>query len=454
VATNGECDHSLCGCPRWATYLLLLEATVRGARFCGIGATTVISTAPAPANRTSYPGTGDCLAPGASHLGQTPHCRRACQARQLARADQPEYGPSHPPGGWSLAVPTHAQKKPRLSVRTADIPGHTLQIDLCFVPAIHHATERLPAVSGSSGRLWVERAAPPAAERRCPGTIFTDPSLPYDEAMQRYARASHQRFHDRKHHEPAIEGTPDPRRALRAEAAALRMRRRSVRERRRQDDQAWRTLWNARKAVLDARRRAGGNLGPRDDADDRRWQVLRQQRHVTLVERMSEDNAWRTEHQALRQALATEALPTSWRAILLVTDNCTRQCYDLPLFARGGHVSAEDVVTGLEPRLPTTVQFVISDQGTHFMAKVFQHLAHRTGFVHVPTARHRPETNGIAERCVRTLKAWLLDKTWSSERELAELLASFRTQYNDRPHQGLGIPGLSPNEFARRIWLL
>jgi hypothetical protein len=29
-----------------------------------------------------------------------------------------------------------------------------------------------------------------------------------------------------------------------------------------------------------------------------------------------------------------------------------------------------------------------------------------------------------------------------------------RKSYNDRPHQGLGIPGLSPNEFADRIWLM
>jgi hypothetical protein len=27
-------------------------------------------------------------------------------------------------------------------------------------------------------------------------------------------------------------------------------------------------------------------------------------------------------------------------------------------------------------------------------------------------------------------------------------------EYNNRPHQGLGLPGLSPNEFANRIWLL
>jgi hypothetical protein len=26
--------------------------------------------------------------------------------------------------------------------------------------------------------------------------------------------------------------------------------------------------------------------------------------------------------------------------------------------------------------------------------------------------------------------------------------------YNDRPHQGLALPGLSPNEFAARFWLM
>jgi hypothetical protein len=55
---------------------------------------------------------------------------------------------------------------------------------------------------------------------------------------------------------------------------------------------------------------------------------------------------------------------------------------------------------------------------------------------------------------VRTLKEWLADKAWTTEQELAVLLAQFRAEYNDRPHQGVGIPGLSPNEFASRIWLL
>ena len=205
--------------------------------------------------------------------------------------------------------------------------------------------------------------------------------------------------------------------------------------------------------MLEARRANGGAIAWTDDAEDVEWSVLRQKRHTTRRERQASDTEWRSEYQKVRQARATEILPTSWRAILLITDNCTRQCYDLPLFASGGRVSAEEVMTSFERVVPGGVEFVISDQGTHFMAKVFGQLAKRTQFVHVPIARHRPESNGIAERCVRTLKEWLRDKTWSSDAELGMLLEAFRLHYNDRPHQGLGIPGLSPNEFARRIWL-
>jgi transposase InsO family protein len=117
-------------------------------------------------------------------------------------------------------------------------------------------------------------------------------------------------------------------------------------------------------------------------------------------------------------------------------------------------VTAELVVTALRALLPEDLQFLISDRGVHFTAQVFAQLAREQGFIHVVIARHRPQSNGIAERFVRTLKEWLADKVWTSDQELAALLTQFRAEYNQRPHQGLGIPGLSPNEFAGRIWLM
>ena len=116
-------------------------------------------------------------------------------------------------------------------------------------------------------------------------------------------------------------------------------------------------------------------------------------------------------------------------------------------------MTAELVVAALRELRPCELQFLITDRGVHFTAQVFEQLAREEQFIHVLIARHRPESNGIAERFVRTLKEWLADKTWVSEQELARLLEHFRADYNDRPHQGIAIPGLSPNEFADRIWL-
>ena len=99
------------------------------------------------------------------------------------------------------------------------------------------------------------------------------------------------------------------------------------------------------------------------------------------------------------------------------------------------------------------MQFLISDRGVHFRANSFDQFADELDFIHVLIARHRPQSNGIAERFVRTLKEWLAEHDWQTADQLLALLAQCRTDYNDRPHQGIPIPGLSPNAFAKRIWL-
>ena len=117
-------------------------------------------------------------------------------------------------------------------------------------------------------------------------------------------------------------------------------------------------------------------------------------------------------------------------------------------------MTSEMIVEALRVLLPPELRFLISDRGTHFKANAFKALVLSEEFIHVLIARHRPESNGIAERFVRTLKEWLEDKSWRNDQELAVLLRRFLDEYNDRPHQGLAIPGLSPNEFTNRIWLM
>ena len=71
------------------------------------------------------------------------------------------------------------------------------------------------------------------------------------------------------------------------------------------------------------------------------------------------------------------------------------------------------------------------------------------GNVHARITRHRPATNGIAERFVERLKEMLAEREWKNVEELVMVLEEVISAYNDAPHQGLD--GLSPDESGRRL---
>lgn len=285
--------------------------------------------------------------------------------------------------------------------------------------------------------------------------MFEDPSLDYVEAMQAFVAASAQQGQIDKPSAKEIE-KPSQKAAirhLRQEQDRLRVKRRDIRIQRNQEDAAWKALRQQhRQEELEFSLRRAKN-GERK-AWKENWQALRQQRRQTLQHRGQEDEVWRQQRLLLRAQLAELPIVTAWIAILVITDNCTRKCVGLPLFVAGAHVTSEMIVNALHTLLPAELQFLISDRGVHFTAQTFDELAESAGFIHVVIARHRPQSNGIAERFVRTLKEWLAARPWNSEQELLILLTEFRTQYNSRPHQGLAIPGLSPDEFDKRIWLM
>ena len=323
------------------------------------------------------------------------------------------------------------------------------------MPVTHDAEQKLPAVSGSSGRLVIEQPKTEESDKDWPGRVFEDEDREYAEAMLDFVAASQSQA------EPGgTEGgaesadnisLKEQKRALHQEEETLRAERRTTRESRKQEDAAWKRLRAARKQEREAP--AGASAAERE-ARQERWRALRQQRQETVARREQEDAEWREKRRLIRQRLSDLPIVAAWIAILVVTDNCTRQCLGLPLFVVGPKVTAEMIVAALRRLLPSELQFLISDRGVHFTAKVFQELARTEEFVHVVIARHRPQSNGIAERFVRTLKEWLRNKTWTNDEELAMLIEQFIVEYNDRPHQGLPIPGLSPNEFANRVWLM
>jgi len=337
-------------------------------------------------------------------------------------------------------------------------------VDLCFVPASHEVSEKIPAVSGSSGRLVVDRPKE-EKEREWPGRVFEDEGLSYEEAMLKFVAASQAKEEGRPLKDKAEKkgiaeqiSAKETRQLLKKEEKQLQNERRQVREQRKLEDMAWQ---EARKKKKE-QQQADWSLNKTERREQRQvkqaqeveWCSMRQQRRDTLAQRQQQDVDWRQTRNSLRERLSGLPVVTCWIAILVIVDNCTRQCLGLPLFVAGPKVTAEMVVEALQILLPPELQFLISDRGTHFKADDFKMLMLSEEFIHVFIARHRPQSNGIAERFVRTLKEWLANKTWPDDQELTTLLQQFLDEYNNRPHQGLSIPGLSPNEFANRIWLM
>ena len=148
-----------------------------------------------------------------------------------------------------------------------------------------------------------------------------------------------------------------------------------------------------RRPIRGDPRRSGGQPTPARTAQ---WCARRDQRRATLAARHQDDAAWRQARLELRQRWSALPVISAWIAILVIVDNCTRQCLGLPRFVAGPQVTAEMIVEALGLRLPPELQFLMSDRGTHFTANAFKTLVLSEAFSHVLIARHRPQSNGIA----------------------------------------------------------
>lgn len=339
----------------------------------------------------------------------------------------------------------------------APYPNETVNIDLCVVPVIHTDASDWVSVSVSQAAtesVSLEKPSPaPVAE--WPGQVFANPALSYEEQMQAYVEqrtakrlSRGQRKHRRREKQAA-------RAELNACSDELRLQHRRRRIARHQEDADWKVKQRVHRDLegswktLSAQERE--QRRPERRTQQAQWHADTSARRIQTQQRGVEDAAWRQDRRAIRSQLANAVpLVTTWLAILVVVCNGTRRCLGLPLFTAGVHVTAEMIVAALRVLCPPELQFIISDNGAQFIAEAFAQFVKEQELIHVRIAPHHPCTNGIAERFVRTLKEWLESHTWNSPEELEALLKKFIEYYNDRPHQGAELDGLSPNEFARR----
>lgn len=315
-------------------------------------------------------------------------------------------------------------------------------------------------MSGSSGHLVLCHRPVDAAERTWPGQAFARTDQTYAEMMAQFVATRHAKRAmsvpptDETTEDPSAVTTKAQRQGWRSAWQRLETSRREDRARRQVEDGIWQEQCRAHQAALVAvrRERVGGQSGWKIRAGQiqARWRAAWAFRHQEFAQRRLRDAQWREQRQALRDRATRPTKTVVWWAILVVVDNCTRQSLGLPLFTMGVHVTAEVIVAALQTLLPPALRYLIADGGPHFEAAALRDLATTRGFVRVPLAPHRPQSNGIVERFIQTLKTWLATTHWDSASDLFALLDEFQSYYNDRPHQGAELAGLSPNEYSAR----
>jgi transposase len=133
---------------------------------------------------------------------------------------------------------------------------------------------------------------------------------------------------------------------------------------------------------------------------------------------------------------------TGWDAVHVAVDDATRLAYVEVL----GDEKASTAVGFLRravtfyERHGITVQRVITDNGSPYRSAVHAVACHALGIRHLRTRPYRPQTNGKAERFIRTLiNGWAYGAIYGTNHERAAALDGWLYRYNHhRPHSAIG----------------
>lgn len=139
-----------------------------------------------------------------------------------------------------------------------------------------------------------------------------------------------------------------------------------------------------------------------------------------------------------------EALVTSREYLYVFIDDCSRTLF-ADIFPDQTSYSAAIALDEALLMLPFEVECMYSDNGKEFKG-AFKQLCKDKRIPQRFTRAYRPQTNGKAERVIKTLKQLLRTYHFASREERRRILYAMVRHYNHlRPHQSLG--GQTPFGF-------
>jgi len=136
----------------------------------------------------------------------------------------------------------------------------------------------------------------------------------------------------------------------------------------------------------------------------------------------------------------------------VIVDDASRYAVVVPVpdETSASAIAALEIAATELGRLGIRIERVLTDNGTNYKVQ-FDAAVNKIGARHKRTRLYRPQTNGKAERFIRTLlDEWAYGRPYTTNRERSDALPVFVDFYNrQRPHTALG--GRSPLDAVNNV---
>lgn len=162
---------------------------------------------------------------------------------------------------------------------------------------------------------------------------------------------------------------------------------------------------------------------------------------------------WAKKAGTKTDAAGVERQTAGWEYVHIAIDDCTRLAYAEVLTDEKGETACGFLQRAIEfyKGYGIEVETLMTDNGSAYISAIHAATCRQLGIKHIRTRPYRPQTNGKAERFIRTmLGEWAYAVIYGSSMERAAALSSWLDRYNFRRRHG-ALDHRPPYERLREV---